>query len=227
MNSDKHSAHGICGNAMVYILIALALMGALTMVIMRQNNQSSDDIDADRAELVASQMLTYTTAVKSAIDQMLMIGTPAASINFERPNDTNFDTAPYTYKLYHPEGGGLGYSSPDPSMFSSGLSSPDAGWYTGRFNNIEWTPTTAQDIVLTAWGVNPQVCALLNKKITGSSTIPALAAARSRLVNVTYHSTANAEFVKADCNACEEKPSLCVSTDSGAVFVFYSIISAQ
>ncbi|PZO88795.1 MAG: hypothetical protein DI626_00860 [Micavibrio aeruginosavorus] len=228
MNSDKHSARAIRGNAMIYILIALGLLGALTVVLTRQNNQGgSGDLDADRTELLASQIMTYTTTVKAAIDQMTLIGTPVSAIDFDRPSDVNFDTAPYTKKLYHPEGGALSYSPPNPGIFVSGLSNPDAGWYVGRFNNVDWTPTTAQDVVLTAWGVNSQVCALLNKKITGSTTIPALSSARSRLVNVTYHSTANANFTPSDCAACEEKPSLCVSTDSGAVFVFYSVISAQ
>lgn len=227
MNSDKHSARGVRGNAMIYILISLALLGLLTMTLMRQNKQGGDDIEADQAELLASQVLTYTTTVKAAVDQMLLIGTPVASIDFARPSDTGFDTAPYGNKLFHPEGGGLSYSPPSQNLFVSGLSSPAAGWYAGRFNDIEWTPTSAQDVVLTAWGIKQPVCALLNKKITGSAAIPALSSARSRLVKVTYHSAANAAFVKADCTACEEKPSLCVSTDSAAVFVFYSVISAQ
>lgn len=228
MNSDKHRPAGINGNAMIYILLALALLAGLTMVLNRSNDTGGDDLAKDKAELLALQVTAYAGSAKNAVDQMLMSGTPVTSLNFVLPSDPAFDTGSNIHKVYHPAGGGLTYKRADATIFDTTSSySTLGGWYMTRTNNVEWTPTTAPDVLLVAWRIHKTLCENINKKITGSTAIPAIAAPVEIFLGTSNGATSNANFMIADCAACNGYPALCVSNASLNNFAYYNIISGQ
>ena len=49
--------------------------------------------------------------------------------------------------------------------------SPGAGWYLGRFNNVGWTKSAGQDVILTAYQINESVCRNINMKIKNEAEI--------------------------------------------------------
>ncbi len=217
------------GNAMIYILIALALLGALTMVLSRGGNEGGDSLAEDQAELLTTRMSATAGAVKGVVDQMMMSGTAIASLNFITPDDAAYDTPPNHNKVFHPDGGGLTLDA-DPKLFTGADTTPEPGWYLGRFNNIAWTPTAANDIVLAAHDISSAVCANINEKITGDDTIPALAGTgdpATYFINTSFGGPANANLTATECAACEGFPQLCVSDTGGTQFTYYSIISGQ
>lgn len=218
------------GNALIYVLLALALLGGLTMLLAKQGSES-DDLTYETSELLVTKTVAFAAAAKSAVDQMLMSGTNMNNLSYLRPGMAGFDTAPNHNKIFHPEGGGLTRPAADTALFKpqGGSTTPTPGWYIGRFNNIEWTPSTAQDMILTAYDVNQNICAALNKKITGSSDIPRISSTLStHFVSVADGSSANADLTKTLCASCDGYPSLCVGSASAPeVYVYYNIISAQ
>ena len=239
---EKPLKTSMSGNAMIYILLALALLAGLTMVLSRGNDQAGDTLSSDQAELLTTRMTAYAGVAKNAVDQMMMSGTNINNLSFLRPNQDSFDDAPFINKLHHPEGGGLSLDSADDNLFTGAGTEPPPGWYIGRFNNIEWTPTTANDIVLAAHDISQAVCASINKKITGSTDIPALAgtgdpatyfidsAINGPLDVGTGQPTAgvaNADLTIVECADCEGYPSLCVSGNAATQWTYYSIISGQ
>ncbi len=234
MNSEKHAHSAIPktqrGNALIYILLALALLGALTMMMARTDD-ASDNLDYEKTELLTTRMTAYAGGAKNVIDQMIMSGANINNLNFSAPNSASFDAAGTNmYKVYHPDGGGLAYELPDPNLFTGTSAVPPPGWYMGRFNNVQWTPTASNDIVMAAFGISQSVCANINKKTTGATSIPALAGTgnpATYFVNTTITGVANAAFTNAVCAACEGYPSLCVSSSGGTYFTYYSIISGQ
>lgn len=235
MNSEKHDPSAGTGarrgNALIYILLALALLGGLTMVLSRTNDSGGDNLDYEKTELLTAHMTAYAGSAKSAIDQMMMGGTSVNNLIFFSPNQASFDsTGNNIHKVYHPDGGGLAYEIPDPNLFTGTSTVPPPGWYVGRFNNVQWTPTAANDIVLAAFGISQGVCASINKKTTGSATIPALGGTgnpATYFVNTTITGVANAAFTTAVCASCEGYPSLCVSSGGATYFTYYNIISGQ
>ena len=235
MNSDilpvKSSHPGESGNAMIYILIALALIAALTLALTRQNEQSDAlGINDEKAAFFSTQLISYATTAQDSINKMLMSGSQVTDLDYVLPSASSFNTAPNIYKVFHPQGGGLVYKEANPDIFTGSSSDPAPGWYIGRFNNVEWTPTTANDIILTAHQISKPVCENLNKKITGSSTIPAIAGTGNLadyLIGDTNHSGSNAPFTVAVCSDCEGYSSLCVSNDSGDMWSYYVIIEGQ
>ena len=228
MNSDKHSPANICGNAMIYILLALALLAGLTMVLNRGSDVGGDDIAKDKAELLALQITAQAGSAKNAVDQMMMSGTPVTSLNFVLPSDPTFNTGSNIHKVYHPAGGGLSYKKPESTIFDTLTSySTLGGWYMTRTNNIEWTPTTAPDVLFVAWRIHRAICESINKKITGSTTIPTIASPAEVFLGTAHGAASNANLMIADCAACNGYAALCVADATSQNFAYYNIISGQ
>lgn len=215
------------GNAMIYVLLALALIGILTASLVSQDSTGGDDLSKDQVTFQMNEILTYASDAQASVDRMIMGGVDAGSIDFVLPNATSFNTAPNGAKLFHPQGGGLSYKTADPAIFTYPTSYPGKGWNIGRFNNVEWTPTTAQDIVLSASGISADVCAAINKKITGSSTVPGIASVTATLIPYAVSGTTNINFTNAACATCVGKPALCISNTGVSTWTFYSILEAR
>ena len=222
------------GNALIYVLIAIALFAALSFTLGRQTDTSeTGDLESQRAELYATQLISYAAQTKSAIDQMLF--TAASDINdldFMDPSDANFDTGTLIHKVYHPQGGGLNPGVIADQAIAQVTNDPEPGWYMGRFNNIEWTGTasaTTNEVVLIAYQISEQICGVINEKINGSSTIPTMTSSiRNTLIDDALHGGTNVELTTDGgdiCPDCENMGSLCVQ--EGGIFGFYTIIADQ
>lgn len=229
MNSDKRSDRKSRGNALIYVLLALALLGALTMLLSEQGSQN-DDLSYEKTKLMTAKVTAYAASAKQVVDQMMMTGTTLANIDFTKPSTPTFDTAPYIHKIYHPDGGGLNYFVPLAPPFDGVPDTHGNGWY---FNlvNVEWTPTNAPDLILTAYMIDEQICRQINIDITGSPDIPVLVS------NSLMHSFLppaliggpNIELDTTLCEDCEGFPSMCVSNGFGAQpnYGYYNIIVAR
>lgn len=230
MNSDKYDARQNSGNAILYVLLALALLGALTMVLARQNDQASgENLSSEQVELLTARTVSYAGSVKNAVDQMLMSGTQVGNLDYLRPAQAGYDTAPYINRVFHPEGGGVTYQSATAEVFEGLTDTPPAGWYLSRPNNVEWTPTTASDVILVAYRINRPLCEAINQKITGSRTIPALTVSlvAALLSAGDVSGGGGSPLTKTTCAACEGHPALCVSDSSAVNYAYYNIISGQ
>lgn len=227
LNSDKHRPDTSAGNALIYVLLALALLAGLTMVISRGASTGGDDLTAERAELATTRMTAYAGSAKSVIDQMMMSGSNVTNLNFARPNQTSFDTGTNIHKVYHPSGGGLSMSEASSDMFITANDAPLPGWYFSNEMNVEWTPTTANDIVLVAYRIHRNVCENINKKITGSTAIPALPGGMASVFLPAADGGGGSDLSAATCADCEGYPSMCVSNNTQDAYSYYNIISAQ
>lgn len=222
------------GNAFIYILIACVLLGALTYSLSRSVNTggAAKDLDNTKATIAADAILAYAATAANVITQLDQTGVSEDEINFMIPSEATFNNAPTTEKLFHPDGGGLNYKPlPKDAIDQALASSPDAGYYIGRFSNFEWTPTTTQDVVFTAWGLTEATCAALNKKVLGTSTITADQNAnrlKRALINDTYHGLGQIDMDAGICASCEDKPAMCqVTANAPIVYIFYSILVAR
>ena len=216
------------GNAMIYVLIVIALFAALAFILARQSGSGeSGSLSSNQIEIDATQILQTAMQVKQAVDGMTYSGSTVDTLDFKLPSDTGYDTPPNGQKVFHPDGGGVVLPRlPDDAVVAA--TDPAPGWYLGRFNNVEWTPTAATDVVMAAYNIAKPVCAKLNQKITGSSGIPAATAPlRTLLVSATRHSGTNQDFTAAICTGCKGYPALCVQEPGGAGWSFYSLVESR
>jgi hypothetical protein len=230
-NLPRQSAAAQAGNATIYVLIVVALFAALAFTITRQNDSSEGSaLSAEKADIIAGQIMAYPYQVKQSIDMMTMTGADSSALDFTQPGQPNFDTAPNGNKVYHPGGGGLSLARlPDEGVLQTSTT-PPAGWYLGMFNNFEWSQSAAPDVMLVAYQIKKEVCERINLRLTGTTdipllgtTIPSLLIDRENPPGVAVHPSANvAEFDLSQCTDCEEKPSACVT--DGTRYGFYTMI---
>lgn len=215
------------GNVMVYILIALALIAALTVALSRQSDTGGDDLSHEQAEILSAQAMGYVTTVANIVNQMVITGIEPQDIDFVRPDASAYNTPPHWQKIFHPDGGGLILQTAGSSLFPSSTATPAPGWYLGRFNNIIWTPSSAPDIILAAHNIPEGVCARINRKITGSADIPTISARplADYFVDASVSGGgSNSPLTVSACAECEERAALCVADGPRTQFTFYTII---
>lgn len=228
MNSSPSCINSQSGNAMIYIILSLALLGGLTMVIARQNDQTgSQDLSYEKTEILTNKLIGYVGSAKNVVDQMEMSGTNIASLSFVRPNQASFEVAPHINKVFHPEGGGLNYINESTDIFPA-ATTPTSAWYITGDKNIQWTPTTANDVMVVAYGISQTLCQNINKKITNATTIPVITGTFKDILLSTLDGGGAGTLNTTSCAACNGRPSLCVASTGGfPVYAYYSIISAQ
>lgn len=228
---QRDDKKGERGNALIYVLIAIALFGALSFTLSRQTDTSeAGGLSDEIAELRATQLISYSAQVKSAIDQMLFTGASSIDeLDFTVPTDASFDSGTLIHKVYHPQGGGITPGTLPEDAVAQVITDPVAGWYMGRFNSIEWTASASSEVLLTAFQIDEKVCGLVNEKITGSTTIPsATVALRNLLIEDSLHGGTNQDITtktSPNCADCDELGSLCV--EEGGLYAFYTVIADQ
>jgi len=158
------------GNALVYVLIAIVLFAALSFTLSRQTDTGeAGELSDTQIELYATQLISYAAQVKSALDQMKFSGARIDDLDFRGPSDATFNTGTQkdrTNRVFHPEGGGVTKGRlPEDALDSNPHSNPAPGWYLGRFNNVEWTPSAGDDVILAAFQINEAVCAKITRKL--------------------------------------------------------------
>lgn len=230
--NQEHILTNDQGNALIYVLIAIALFAALSFTLGRQaDTGEAGSLSEEKTELYATQLISYAAQAKSVVDQMLFTGSGVGDLDFTLPNSAGFNTAPHIHKVYHPQGGGLNPANLPDDIITSSVSDPVAGWYMGRFNNVEWTDSIGTDVILVAYQISQDVCERINLKITGSTTIPTMSdSIRNALIDDSIHAGTNVDLDTDPsgspiCTACHELPSLCVENQAQTAYGFYTVIA--
>ncbi len=219
------------GNALVYVLIAIALFAALSMTMGRQTDTGeTGTLSDERADLYATQIISYAAQSKQIIDQMIFTNTDIPDLDFVLPSVAAFNTAPHIDKVYHPEGGGLMQGRIPAEARTSAITDPDPGWYFGRFNNVEWTATAGTDVILIAYQISQQVCEKINEKVTGSTVIPVMTdSIKETMIDDSFYGAGTNTDLTTDpgdiCPACDKMSSLCVQNQGLNAYGFYSILA--
>ncbi|HNQ91329.1 MAG TPA: hypothetical protein PKI93_00185 [Alphaproteobacteria bacterium] len=218
------------GNAFLYILIAVILFGALMFAISRSqdSDDSSTELDEGRVTVSANEILGYAASVTNAISQMQAAGAQNSDIDFIMPFEATFNDPPTISKLFHPDGGGLNYKTLPTNAIEDDSAGLDPSYYVGRFNSVEWTPSTTPDVLFVAYEITTPVCEALNLKLRNDATIPTVGGDTldNLFIDDRLHAGSNADFEIANCADCEEIPALCVQNAAGKK-LFYSVLEAE
>lgn len=218
------------GNAMIYVLVIIALFAALSFILARQSDTSeTGDLSREKTEIYATGIIQTAAQLKTSIDQMGFTGSDIDELDFTLPSDAAFDTPPNIHKVFHPEGGGVILPRIQDEAQNEVNTDPAAGWYVGRFNDVEWTQSTQDDVIATAHQISQPVCEEINRKLTGSTTIPALGRdVNELLIDAALHSNGpNQDLTAAECAGCEDLAQICVVNSAGTIYSFYSIVAQQ
>ena len=105
------------GNALWFILLAVALITALTITITSSSDQTEQSGDIERARVQASEILNFAKSVEEGVKRMTMRGISENELSFE---DTRL-TTDYSHAgctgdnclVFGKSGGGVSYSPPN------------------------------------------------------------------------------------------------------------------
>lgn len=119
------------GNVLFYILIAVALLAALSYAVSSTGQGGGTDISDEKAGLAASEILEYSNTISSAATQLKLRGCRDTEISFDNPvsgTDYSNGNAPTdnTCDIFHIAGGGVQYTD------------PQAGWLDSSFNAADF-----------------------------------------------------------------------------------------
>lgn len=210
------------GSVMIYILVAVALLAALSVAMTRQSSQNSmQDITDERAAFLVNEILQTSSAARSAVDNIQLAGSHIDDLVFVGPSEAGYsdDTI---HNVYHPSGGGLTYRKTFSAEACILDSESDAcGIFITRNADMEGTPTGADDVFLYIHHLKKNVCEMLNKKLTGDSIIPNVSVS---LPSIFIDGTN--DLTTARCADCEDRAALCVE-GSGGIYGFYSLLAPQ
>jgi hypothetical protein len=160
------------GNALWFILIAVVLMGALTILLSRSGGDTNQTGDTEQLRVKTSQLVRYAQGIQNAIEQMRIRGVSESDISFENAvttaNYTNAACIVSDCKVFDSGGGGQEYRDP-PGDVNDG-----SEWiFTGE-NNVGTTAgpvgTTAagtgNDIVMLLPNVKNDLCVQMNRDLS-------------------------------------------------------------
>lgn len=99
------------GNALWFILIVIALFGALTAALSRNTGTVNQSGNIEQSRVRATSILRYTTALQTAIQRMMLEGLSESELSFETA-DNDYKNTSCTHdkcKLFKTAGGGIPY----------------------------------------------------------------------------------------------------------------------
>jgi hypothetical protein len=229
--SDSIKSVPQSGNAMIYVLVVVALFAALTFVLSRQNDTGEQGaLGGEKVLVYANQIIQVSNQIKQGVDQMVYSGTGIGDLLFYEPGHVNFSSGTI-HNVFHPDGGGV-VMPRIPMEAVNDMAAPyvpGPGFFMGRFNNVEWTPTNATDVILVANQIREDICAKINESLTGSATIPQInvLSLPQALIDTVHHLGGNVDLTAARCPGCEGYAALCVANSDESAWAYYNIIEQR
>lgn len=159
------------GNALWFILLAVALLGALTAAVTRSSDTAEQSGDIERYRINASNMMRHSASVEAAVQNMLMRGLGENRISFD---NTYTSGATYTNPncpapeteclVYHGAGGGVNYKQLPSALFDAihNGQATFTEWEFSGSNNVDGVGTSAPDLVMFTGYLERNLCRQIN-----------------------------------------------------------------
>lgn len=172
MSKTKTHRKSERGNVLFYILIAVALLAALSYAVANSSRGNLNQITEEKARLFATEIIEYANIMTNAVAQLRLRGVGANELCFDHDSWPNNDynhagCADDTHKIFHPAGAGLIWTQPpEGAMGASPV--PDNLWHIygdNAVDNVGTTCATADcaDLILVVDELNEQTCIQLNE----------------------------------------------------------------
>lgn len=163
--------HNESGSAIVYILIAILLLAALTFYVMQGSRTGASSLTKEQASLAATEIIEYGDVVARAVQKLKLRGCSDTQISFEGLDshwagqyDNSNAPSDNSCHVFDLNGGGINtYTVPDNFMLA-----PWGFTYSGMEINgeasVEDLGTSAAELILWAYELNTDICENINEK---------------------------------------------------------------
>ena len=178
---DHAKAAPESGSVLIYILMAIALFGALSFAVANIMRSGGGDPNREAMNLQSTDVLQYGDALKRAVQGMRIRSAEDSQISFETPQLSGY--APHAScttnpcRVFHPAGGGIAYMPPPASWLDlTGSAQPLYGqWYfpagvcvenigTGTSTCNVDTDDNDELVAILPW-IKRQLCIQINERL--------------------------------------------------------------
>lgn len=220
---------------MLYVLIAVALLGMLTFAVSRSTEQD-DGMDRVEMDEQISRMMSQAATLMGAVQQMVVNGFDpsvlATALDPMKPDDTDWDTPPHlstsvpVFKVYHPYGGGVKYMEATGPVSAGSTVAKDFEISPGSSVEGVGPTDTGGDILFTARITSAAACTRVNEKLRGTgASMPTITVTAD--FDDLLAGTDTALTASGNCAACEGLPAACVMRGGGGQWLFYKALSPK
>lgn len=221
------------GNAMIYILVAITLLVALTYTVMQGSRSSTQGLVEDRRHLLATDIIEYSESVKKAVTMLRLRGITVAQLEFDYPGAVGYDNpgcAAGTCNIFNPAGGAIIYKVADAEALATAQD-----WLFIGNNKIQRVGTNCataacSEILIVLPDVTEAVCIELNDmlSVTNPSGIPPEDADID--TGTPYIGTLGADATigdEAGSSALSGKTAGCFKETASGSYFFYQVLLPQ
>lgn len=230
------------GNAVLIILIGVALFAALVYTFMRGSQQGSTGMSKQQARILATEILDYSRAVERGLNrlrskrecsekQISFDDSDSTTSGYENP----YAPADKSYHLFFPEGGGVVFKKP-PANALIPKDQTASYAYLGRTYNEYKFPSAVcasvagpcdgtaenKDIVVGVEYLRREVCVELNKIVNHNSTPAMTGSTCSPLADTERYA---GTFVGGGFYGCNAFPMECMHSARTGYTFFYLIFA--
>lgn len=159
---SRHHRQSERGNILFVVLLAIVMIGALTVAIQSGNNSESSNIDDETLAIRATEVQRYASELERAITFILQNGISESDIRFAHPDansdygDLSADGDP-TDQVFHQNGGGAEFRAPP-----SGVNNGSAWEFYGN-TALPNVGSSAADLVAVLPNVTQAFCDHINR----------------------------------------------------------------
>lgn len=222
------------GNALLIILIAVALFGALMFAMTQSRTTFTGATSQEEARIIATEMIQYGDTIRNAVNKLLLVG----GAKFGNSSDTSpsfytagvstdYQTAgPSRLEVFSMDGGGVSYQKPPEDAcvstcaydFAGGITIPGVG-----DDNLD-------DLAMVVQDVDPLVCKRINDvQKTGWSSIPTFTPFQLEAFSgINFCDTGGCSFPQNFGVTFSGKRSFCYRENaSGQRYIFVHVIRSR
>ena len=173
------------GSAIIYILIAIALIAALTYYVTQGSRTGSSSISKEQASLAATEIIEYMQLLADTTQKLLLRGCSETEISFHTPIighlwwDNPNSPSDNSCHIYDANGGNVNFRYVDEiykDQSYGGFGPYQEYFFVARdmgVSNVGPTSDTG-DLVVSIWGIKEEICIEINNQlgITNPSGTP-------------------------------------------------------
>ena len=169
------------GNALWFILLAIILLGGLTVMMSRSSNTSGDTGDYERRQIHASEIMRYAKGIEVAVSTMKTRGCSENEVSFETSAVAGYANASAptdeSCHVFETAGGGQVYKTPkDDWLVPSDAQTTRRGdWFFTGDNNVSGVGTSAgEELLIFLPYIHQSLCIAINDLlgVTNPSGVP-------------------------------------------------------
>lgn len=160
------------GNILFYILIAVALLAALSYAVSHTSRGGGDQVSRERAGISASEIVEYANIIGNAVMQIRLRGVGATQISFENEEIDGYENPNCTEdhcKVFAIDGGGVSYLIPKDEWLDKEYSSePRFGelYFNGSSMALDKGSESKDDLIMFIPYVKKSVCKAINDNLS-------------------------------------------------------------